>query len=179
MAPLMLTAGWHLDNSTSYKSAVLELMLWKSFNRWSFLNHPRSMDFTVRRSDLQQNISPVDKFIYSFMFINSGNSNLYLFRWKHFPWMFRILNNNIYHVSNNACCSGITTDFYLTTQKIMLMLTWAKARKQVCFSPRWIGFKMHFFQKGLVEFEKLWKQKEEKYNQKAVISWFHLVGRTF
>lgn len=64
--------------------------------------------------------------------------------------------------------------------KIYVDTNLSKNKKtQVCFSPRWTGFKINFFQKGLEEFEKLWKQKEEKYNQKAVISWFHLVGRTF
>lgn len=56
----------------------------------------------------------------------------------------------------------------------------SKSKKiQICFSPRWMQFKMCLVQKCLVEFKKLWKQKEEKYNQKAVISWLHLVGRIF
>lgn len=112
-----------------------------SFNIWSFFNRPHSMDFTERRSDLQIKyrstgiyMFPVDKFMYSFIFINSGNPNLYLFRWIHSSSMLRTLNDNIYHASSNACCSRITTgnyynDFYLPPKKLMLLLTWAKARK--------------------------------------------------
>lgn len=173
-------AGWHLDSSSSYKSTLIELMLWRSFNIWSFLNQPCSMDFNVSRSDLQY-IFPVDKFMCSFIFINLSNSNLYLCRLIHSRWMLRTVNDNIYHVRSNAFCSGITTDFYLSLPpKNTLILTWAKARKhKYDFSPRWIQFKMPLVQKCLVEFKKLWKQKEEKYNQKVVISWFHLVGRIF
>lgn len=106
-------AGWHLDNSTSYKPTLLELILWENFNIWSFLNQPYSVDFTVRRSDPKQYIFTVDKFMYSFIFINSGNSNIYLFRWIHCPWMLRTLNDNVSYVSSNACCWGVITDFYL------------------------------------------------------------------
>lgn len=91
----------------------------EKFQPMKFFESPRSMDCTVRKNDLQQYIFPVDKFMYSF--INKGNSNRYLFRLIHSPWMLRTLNNNIYHVlflNNNACCSGITTDFYLVHQKI-------------------------------------------------------------
>lgn len=76
-------AGWHLAKSTSYKPPLLELMLWKSFSIRSFLIQPLSTDFTMRRSNLWQNIFPVDVYMYWLIFRNTCNSKLYLFRHIH------------------------------------------------------------------------------------------------